>query len=547
MARSLCMECNHGKSLHKPPPQSNGETALGKGTVKDIFAAHSAKGLKDLEPLADYSTARNDALKGFQAEPEASTSKKSSKKGKAKAEPKMKDAPVKVVLLTNGVKNDKLKGSSRALTSSDVGHREQHGCVAKNVKIDRQWTNRECSRQFAKLFPKAFAEAKGDTTQASWSVVVKSYQQLRVVPKSAPPTGADVLDEKITTKHGHSMIYIGEPLLGSPPPLATDLHEPVLNKTVPERTYKTWYNSPPRQEPSSDVEEAAITVSDQSSTASDADPDSSNEDSEMELDPNLDKSSAYGMPYKMRPNPSSSKRKLESLRNATLLESDVEEKPFKKQKLASGKHRPTTGGSSGKQRDGSPSTNPPEVVPESPATKDESKKEECTSCRRLVSAPPKTVVARQEYPWDEEEILRQKSTHVNPWHPKCEYSSASNLHLVSRFRIDIGLRAGGKQDKNVNIQLHRHTLEWLGCIVLGSRHFLLILVLVNVQTQASSVPSFRGKAAQKKRQLNSWWMCLAKDVVSSSANLDVSRTSRTAGTRGPYIAGENVGAEAMKP
>ncbi|KAJ7621645.1 hypothetical protein DFH06DRAFT_1143652 [Mycena polygramma] len=491
MARSLCMECNHGKSLHKPPPQSNGETAPGKGTVKDIFAAHSAKGLKDLEPLADYSTARNDALKGFRAEPEASTSKKSSKKGKAKAEPKTKDATVKVVLLTNGVKNDKLKGSSRALTSSDVGHREQHGCVAKNVKIDRQWTNRECSRQFAKLFPKAFAEAKGDTTRASWSVVAKSYQQLRVVPKSAPPTGADVLDEKITTKHGHSMIYISEPLLGSPPPLATDLHEPVLNKTVPERTYKTWYIGPPRQEPSSDVEEAAINVSDQSSTASDADPDSSNEDSEMELDPNLDKSSAYGMPYEMRPNPSSSKRKLESLRNATLLESDVEEKPFKKQKLASGKHRPTAGGSSGKQRDGSdsdpewspsifqpasiagpshiapiagpssqppftqppftqppfmqppftqppstqppftqrrprvslllpkaPSTNPPEVVPESPATKDESKKEECTSCRRLVSAPPKTVVARQEYPWDEEEILRRKSTHVNPWHPK---------------------------------------------------------------------------------------------------------------------------------
>ncbi|KAJ7682133.1 hypothetical protein DFH06DRAFT_1314357 [Mycena polygramma] len=459
MARSICMECNHGKSLHKPPPQGDGETAPGKGTIKEIFAAHSAKGLKDLKPLTDYSTARTDALKGFRAEPEASTSKKTSKKGKAKAEPKTKDMAVKVVLLTNGVKNDKLKGSSRALTSSDVGHREQHGCVAKNVKIDRQWTNRECSKRFAKLFPKAFGEAKGDNTRASWSVVAKSYQQLRVVPKSAPPTGADVLDEKITTRHGDSMIYI------------------VLNKTVPERTYKTWYNGPPKQEPSSDVEEASITVSDHSSTASDADADSSNEE-EMELDPN-----PYGMPYEMRPNPSSSKRKLDSIRNATFLESDVDEKPFKKQKLAPHRQRPTAGGSSSKQGNGlfltadsdpewTPSTfqptppqsiapiaGPSQIAPiagpsqppftqrlprvslllpkvtstnagevasespskkdPSPATKDESKKKKCTSCRRLVSAPPKAVVARLEYPWEEAEKLRRKSTtDVNPWDPR---------------------------------------------------------------------------------------------------------------------------------
>ncbi|KAJ7622731.1 hypothetical protein DFH06DRAFT_1340602 [Mycena polygramma] len=449
MARSICRECEHGKSLHKPPPEGNGETAPVKGTVKEIFAAHSAKGLKDLKPLADYSTARSDALKGFRPEPEASTNKKSSKKGKGKAEQKAKGTPVKVVLLTEGIKNGKLKGSTKALSSVDVRHRQQFQCVVKDVRIDREWSHRDCSKHFAKMFPKAWAEVKevnSDAAEVEWSPVAKEYQQLRVVPTTdGPPTGVDVLENKVSTKHGN-MIYIA------------------LAKTVPKRVFKSWYTGPPSQEPSSDDEEGSITISDESSTASDAHVDSSNEE-EMDLDPN-----PYGMPYEMRPNPSSSKRKLESLRNATFLESEVEEKPFKKQKLDCGKHRPTAGGSSGKQRDGlfltadsdpewspsifqpasiagplhiapiagpssqppftqrrprvslllpkAPSTNPPEVVSESPATKDESKKEECTSCRRLVSAPPKTVVARLEYPWDEEEILRRQSTHVNPWHPK---------------------------------------------------------------------------------------------------------------------------------
>ncbi|KAJ6455084.1 hypothetical protein C8R47DRAFT_212593 [Mycena vitilis] len=455
MARSVCRECEHGKSLHKPPPNGNGETVQGKGTIKDIFAAHSAKGLKDLKPLADFSTARNDALKGFRVEPEASTNKKISKKGKAKAEPKPKTVPIKVVLLTNGVKNDKLKGSSRALNSSDIGHREQHGCVAKDVNIDPTWTHRECSKHFAKLFPKAFAEAKGDKARSSWSVVEKSYQQLRVVPKSAPPTGADILQEKIVTRRGDVMVYI------------------VLNKTVTEKTFKTWYTGPPRQEPSSDIDEDPITISDQSSTASDVDVDidmdSSNEE-EMQFEPN-----PYGMPYKMGPKPGSSKRKIESL------DSDIEEKPFKKQKLAPRRQRPTSAGSSSKvgnglfltpdsDREWTPpvfQSTPPQSIAQSiapiapidgpsqppftqrlprvslllpkvtstdagqvkdpspapdpsPATKEEpKKKKKCTSCRRLVSAPPKAVVARLEFPWEEAEKRRRESaTDVNPWHPK---------------------------------------------------------------------------------------------------------------------------------
>jgi hypothetical protein len=83
---SKCQECGHGKSRHSPIASTAVQDT--KQAVLDAFAARSEKPISDRLPpkarITDFSTAKDDALKGFRMTSDAEGGS-SKLKGKKKA------------------------------------------------------------------------------------------------------------------------------------------------------------------------------------------------------------------------------------------------------------------------------------------------------------------------------------------------------------------------------------------------------------------------------------------------------------------------------
>jgi hypothetical protein len=81
-SQSICRECGHGKSKHTERGQE--QKSMGKKSVLDVFTAHAEKTVAERLPatdrVADFGSARDDALKGFRVKPEDSKKPKSNKK-----------------------------------------------------------------------------------------------------------------------------------------------------------------------------------------------------------------------------------------------------------------------------------------------------------------------------------------------------------------------------------------------------------------------------------------------------------------------------------
>ncbi|KAJ7840022.1 hypothetical protein B0H13DRAFT_2366443 [Mycena leptocephala] len=134
-----------------------------------------------------------------------------------------------ITLLTSGVKNNELQGSSKAPTAVDRDHKALYGCVVQNGVITHNWTYEKCTKYFAEIFPKAFEYAMMHTQTPEgviWMIGAKEYKALRLIPK-VKPTGADI----ISFKQKDVPLYI------------------VLVKSIPDEVYASWYNGPTTQSP----------------------------------------------------------------------------------------------------------------------------------------------------------------------------------------------------------------------------------------------------------------------------------------------------------
>ncbi|KAJ7610236.1 hypothetical protein DFH06DRAFT_1346013 [Mycena polygramma] len=437
-APSKCRECGHGKSKHpdEEAPPAEGHRTDAKKTVLDIFSAQTTQVKKQAKAhlpakdrAADPDTVRADALRGYRtgAEPSGSKGSSKSRKGKAKAaEAKLKESTVKIVVLTSGIKNDKLRGSQKAL---------------RVIKHD--WSNKELTEYFHEVLslPMAYAEENGPAKVPLWAVVVKNYQQFRVV-RTAKPTATQVLENKVTSPKEAPIIYIA------------------LTCAVPTKVYNTWYTGPtPRPAASSDVEEAHLALNSAEEQNSDAEEaGEAGSDYDITKDPDADELSDLPVsiiPGRYRMCPES--KLIPSVRKRESLDSDDKGQSDKKQKLASGlahrtsrktsvqvpQGRSTTplflrgesdknmpmplmqpggclltglsragpsniGVSSNSDRSCTSSNSDPHISSGEPSAATQ------IPCCCKVSPPPIVVIPGKEYAWDSK---YKWSPHVNPWNP----------------------------------------------------------------------------------------------------------------------------------
>ncbi|KAJ7629229.1 hypothetical protein DFH06DRAFT_1338513 [Mycena polygramma] len=455
-APSKCRECGHGKSKHpdQEAPPAEGRRTDAKKTVLDIFSAQTTQAEKQAKArlpakdrAADLDTVRADALRGYRtgAEPSGSKGSSKSRKGKAKAaEAKPKESTVRIVVLTSGIKNDKLRGSQKALRSADIAERENYQCVARDSVIKHDWSNNELTEYFHEVLalPMAYAEENGPTKVPLWAVVAKNYQQSRVV-RTAKPTATQVLENKVTSPKEAPIIYIG----------GTHL------RRSDEGLRYLVHRSDPRPAASSDVEEAHLALNSAAEQNSDAEEaGEAVSDYDITKDPDADELSdlpASIIPgrYRMRPE----SKLIPSVRKRESLDSDGEGQSDKKQKLASGlahrtsqktsvqvpQGRSTTplflrgesdedmpmpltqpggclltglsragpsniGVSSNSDRGRTSSNSDPHISSGEPSAATQ------IPCCRKVSPPPIVVIPGKEYAWDGK---YKRSPHVNPWNP----------------------------------------------------------------------------------------------------------------------------------
>ncbi|KAJ6479157.1 hypothetical protein C8R45DRAFT_933932 [Mycena sanguinolenta] len=431
-AQSLCRECGHGKSRHGHPasratqlPLPSKPSVTNQATVFDVFQAHSAhversvgQRLPMTSRATDYSTAKEDAMKGFRPKSGTKEDKKDDKKLKRKvlflwlcpldqAQAKKKKQDPKsssketmlsqVILLTcgvktaqkNGQKKKELRGSSKALSPIDIMNRFNHGCVSSMVKANVEWTNDECTKFLSKLFPKAFQSSDS----SSWYLVSKSYHKLEVVP-ILKPTGKDMANFK-NKKDGS--LYI------------------VLGKQISVNIYESWYKGNDH-EPSSDVE--SIHSDDDSEDGgseseqlheSDYDP-TKDQDADDDDDTNF---TFIPQRYETREDPELSKRKRESLED-----SDADERHAKRTKLSAfSQSAANPSGSTSSKREPLflPSPGPPAVEnlePSSSSAKHTRHSQKC-KCRK-ISPPSLRVISKIHGTMDDIDTALVQ-TYTNPW------------------------------------------------------------------------------------------------------------------------------------
>ncbi|KAJ6568797.1 hypothetical protein B0H19DRAFT_1256510 [Mycena capillaripes] len=427
-APSRCKECARGKSKHTLAPFPQAGT---KHTVLDIFAAQSEKPVKRSLPtaahIADFSTARADALKGYRPTAAESTTKPK-KKGRSELRTSAsKQTAVRVALLTCGIKNGELRGSSKALTGVDLVVRGQHGCAVKGVVLDETWSADQCIKHFTTLFPRAFEYAYARHINGPlYTVVAKEYQTLRVVPTSTGPTGEDLIDYKVKDKKRGAIIYIA------------------LMKAIPDDTYASWYTGPPKEQPSSEVD----SYGEDGAVKSEVELNSSDDEYDPVKDSDVKEMEDVHVSgrYQTRVDSSPSTRKRDSMA-MTFDNSDVEFVPTKKQRVSTGKslttQNATPSGSSSRthgnvplffpdsesELDGSSYCLPSQsastlTVPKRPIVKRYYRQSPNPECHCLRVSPPPTVVIPKLESWDTEPYHPRALTRVNPWNagykpPQC--------------------------------------------------------------------------------------------------------------------------------
>ncbi|KAK7008326.1 hypothetical protein R3P38DRAFT_3211365 [Favolaschia claudopus] len=254
-APSICRECGHGKSRHGPrrpdavqqPPRRQPEdndtpppSKTSRPTVTAIFEARASKHVTDALPaihrVVDIEEAKQDALKNYRIkDKEVSKKTPKQKPGSAKEKPAVNVKFDQIILLTCGVNSKhQLRGYSKAPTPKEVSVRRAYGCISQNVTVSKTWSHAECTSELSKLFRKAFAFAGVEAGKGTWFVVRKYYQTMEVIDE-LNPTGETLCQHRLKNDRG-SFLFI------------------VLKKAVPQSVYRSWYKGPPKEAPSSDVE-----------------------------------------------------------------------------------------------------------------------------------------------------------------------------------------------------------------------------------------------------------------------------------------------------